>query len=346
MALFAQRREKPLQRVGIVLAAYRPDQQLFEGQLESIRRQDHSDWFCIVTLDSPKLTVEEAPWIRRFYADHRFHFHQNETRLGARGNFERGSHIALEHGAEAIAFSDQDDFWYPNKVSRSLFMLNQRPPLSAVCCDARVRLDGVLQPNTRSRITGEPIGNYFYRARLALLTYGAWGNGMMFDAELARLYPFNASRQGFHDGHITAVASVNGGSSFFPDVLFDYNIHHSNVVGIGRLRKKAHVPEVRRSNYKQFAGKWNGARMLLRDAGWRFAPLRFLLSTYVGTMALVVFLLIEQGYQYQNPNCKHVHGLRGHVKAGLWILRKWIIPRTRIYTLLFSRRRSALPRRS
>ena len=346
MALFVRRRESPLQKVGIVLAAYQPDQQLFEGQLESIRGQDHPDWFCIVTLDSPLLTLDEAPWIRRFYEDSRFFFYQNETRLGVRENFERGSRIALEHGAEAIAFSDQDDIWHPTKVSRSLFMLNQQPPLSAVCCDARVRLDGVLQPSLRSRMKGLPFGKHAYHARLVLLTYGAWGNGMMFDAKLAQLYPFTVSRQGFHDGHITAVASVNGGISFFPDVLFDYNIHYSNVVGMGQLRRRTPVKEGRRSSYQQFIGKWIGARMLLRDAGWRFTPLRFLLSTYVGTMALVALLLVEEGFQYQNPTRKYAHGLWGHVKAGVWLLRRWIIPRTRIYTRLFSRPRSALRRRS
>jgi len=346
------RRQRSLQRVGIVLAAYQPDQQLFEGQLESIRAQDHPDWFCVVTMDSPMLTTEEAPWIRRYYEDGRFHFYQNDTQLGALKNFERGSHIALDLGAEAIAFSDQDDYWHPNKVSRSLLTLNQQPPLSATCCDARVRINGELQSRPRSHIavdTSAPMGRlnqkYSYSTRRLLLSWGAWGNGMIFDAELVPLHPFSASGQTFQDGHISAVASINGGITFLPEALFDYNIHSSNVKGIGK--GKNHTLEKRRRRIRKrrlFFKKWIGARKILRDAGWNFIALRFFLSTYVGMSMLLAFLLLEEKYKYKSGHS--AHGMRGSLKVAWWFLRRWLIPRTRMYQLLFSRRRSALRRQS
>ena len=349
MSPVTSHRERPLQRVGIVLAAYQPQQQLFEGQLESIRTQDHPDWFCVVTMDSPLLTLEEAPWIRRFYEDPRFHFYENPTRLGVRENFERGSHLALDLGAEAIAFSDQDDLWYPTKVSCSLAALNRQPPSSVVSCDARVRLDGVLQPHLRSRYEGYARVKSLSPRRI-LLTWAASGNGMIFDADLVRRYPFKMSGQSFHDGHISAVAILSGGITFIRDVLFEYNLHQTNVVGLSSLRAEAQTQKSRekrkrllllqrvspsRESSRSFLQKWIGSKRLLRDTGWRFAPLRFLLSTYVGMMALLAFLLFEG--KFRNRGGSSGHGVRHNVKVGLWFFRRWIIPRMRIYALVFNR---------
>ena len=335
-------RQRSLQRVGIVLAAYQPDQQLFEGQLESIRTQDHPDWFCVVTMDSPMLTIDEAPWIRRYYEDGRFHFYQNDTQLGALKNFERGSLIALDLGAEAIAFSDQDDYWHPNKVSRSLLALNQQPPLSAICCDARVRINGELQSRPRSHIMRYSSKKYSYSTRRVLLSWGAWGNGMMFDAKLVPLHPFTASGQRFHDGHISAVASLNGGITFLPEVLFDYNLHSFNLVGIGRNAKHITMKKLRINRNREFIKKWASARKILRGAGWKFSVLRFFLSTYVGTSMLLVLLFLEERYKYKSGY--PAHGMRAALRGAWWFLRRWLIPRMRIYQLLLSRRRSA-PRR-
>ena len=335
-------RQRSLQRVGIVLAAYQPDQQLFEGQLESIRAQDHPDWFCVVTMDSPMLTIDEAPWIRRYYEDGRFHFYQNDTQLGALKNFERGSLIALDLGAEAIAFSDQDDYWHPNKVSRSLLALNQQPPLSATCCDARVRINGELQSRPRSHIMRYSSKKYSYSTRRVLLSWGAWGNGMIFDAKLVPLHPFSSSGQLFQDGHISAVASLNGGITFLPEVLFDYNIHSSNLVGVGKNAKHVTEKKLRRNRNREFIKKWAGARKILRGAGWKFSVLRFFLSTYIGTSMLLVFLLLEERYKYKSGYS--AHGMRTALRGAWWFLRRWLIPRMRIYQLLLSRRRSA-PRR-
>jgi hypothetical protein len=161
------------------------------------------------------------------------------------------------------------------------------------------------------------------------------------------LHPFSASGQTYHDGHISVVASLNGGITFFPEPLFDYNIHSSNLAGIGAAgigKEKNYIqdPRRRRKRNRKFLTKWSGARRILRGAGWKFIGLRFFLSTYVGTRILLAFLLLEEKYKYKNGYT--AHGIRKNPKAASWFLRRWLIPRTRIYQLLFSRRRSA-PRR-
>ena len=338
---FASRRKKPLQRVGIVLAAYQPNQQLFEGQLESIRAQDHPDWFCVITMDSPMLTVIEAPWIRRFYQDERFHFFQNDSQLGVLKNFERGSHIALDLGAEAISFSDQDDFWYPNKVSRSLLILNQQPPLSAVCCDARVKVHGVLQQSLRSEYASKN-GRHSYTATRIFFTWGLWGNGMMFDAALAQLHSYTASDQSYHDGHISFVAAVYGRVTFFSEPLLDYNVNDANVVGIKELRNNQTKSILIKHKKKNLIKRWASTRKMLRGARPRLTIFRILISTYLGMMTLLVALLLEEKVLYGNQYRKMLK----QFKFGASLLTRWIIPRMRIYNLLFSRRRSAPRRRS
>jgi hypothetical protein len=294
------------------------------------------------------LTIDEAPWIRRYYEDKRFHFYENSNQLGVLKNFERGSLIALDLGAEAIAFSDQDDYWYPNKVSRSLLVLNQQPPLSATCCDAQVRINGELQSHSRSHIMGYPNKKYSYSTRRILLSWGAWGNGMIFDAKLVPLHSFSESGQTFQDGHISAVASLNGGVTFLPEVLFEYNVHSSNAVGlgaVGKAKNNTQDPRRRRKRNRQFLMKWIGARKILRGAGWKFIGLRCFLSTYVGTRMLLALLLLEEKYRYRSGYAaRGMHGMRVNLRAASWFLRRWLIPRMRIYQLLFSRRRSA-PRR-
>jgi rhamnosyltransferase len=42
--------------------------------------------------------------------------YRNETRIGFRENFMRAANLCK---SELIAFCDQDDFWYPNKIARS-----------------------------------------------------------------------------------------------------------------------------------------------------------------------------------------------------------------------------------
>jgi hypothetical protein len=337
---FASRRKKPLQRLGIVLAAYQPNQQLFEGQLESILAQDHPDWFCVITMDSPMLTVIEAPWIRRFYQDDRFHFFQNDTQLGVLKNFERGSHIALDLGAEAISFSDQDDFWYPNKVSRSLLILNQQPPLSAVCCDARVLADGVLQQSLRSEYASKNARRSYTATRI-FFTSGLWGNGMMFDAGLVQLHSYTASGMTNHDGHITFIASLNGGVTLFSEPLLDYNIHDTNVVGIEELRKNQ-TKRIPIKHEKSFIKRWARTRKMLRNTKSRQTIFRIFISTYLGMMTLLLALLIEEKVLHGNKYPK----ILKKFKFGASLLARWGIPRMWIYSLLFSRRRSALRRQS
>ena len=238
MSRRAGARERPLARVGVALAAYKPNLVLFRRQLESIRSQDYAEWFCVVTMDSPLPSVEDAPWFAAFIADPRFVISANDERLGLIGNFQKATRIALQMGAEAISFSDQDDVWYPNKISRSLGYLNSQPVNSAVFVDARVILNGTVQPHTRSFYTPP----FPLNRRFLLSLWSAWGNGIMCDAELIAIHGMPSHL--IHDSWVSLAASFHGGVNFYPEVLFEYVLHNENIFGIEQIQKAVSVADL------------------------------------------------------------------------------------------------------
>ncbi|MFT4246054.1 MAG: glycosyltransferase [Micrococcaceae bacterium] len=98
----------------IVMACYKPREDLLTQQLKSIQNQTHQNFKCILSSDGdPKLLEELVTKICK--GDPRFEVIGFKTRLGFPGNFERG----LKHLPEKtkwIALSDQDDYWYPEKL--------------------------------------------------------------------------------------------------------------------------------------------------------------------------------------------------------------------------------------
>src|SRR5262249_13445241 len=131
----------PVTRIGIALAAYRPRPDYFAEQLASIVAQTFRDWICVITFDSPMAETRAHPLIRPFAEDSRFVWMENETRLGARDNFGKAIQTVLGLGVDAIACSDQDDRWYPDKLATEGDALRRAPSMSIVHCDMHLLYD-------------------------------------------------------------------------------------------------------------------------------------------------------------------------------------------------------------
>ena len=102
--------------VATVMAVYQPNLKYLHEQIESILNQAHIETQLFIVVDSESKIGLEKQYetnknVKFFYG----------SRKNVYGNFERAIHIALKNPAcTHICFSDQDDYWFPEKISRLL----------------------------------------------------------------------------------------------------------------------------------------------------------------------------------------------------------------------------------
>ncbi len=208
--------------VGIALAAYRPDPEHFKLQLLSIQAQTFGNWICVITFDSDIVN----PGI----TDSRFYFIQNKNRLGHVKNFEYASQkcLSISPDIKYIAFSDQDDIWYPKKLQTLVQTLESEPLFSGVHSNMNLLFsDG-------SRSDG---WEYEGRKVLALDTFDlclrnvCTGAASLFNANLFRQFPLIPKEWKDHDHWYAALAMIHGRLIPISEPLYDYRQHSSNVIG-------------------------------------------------------------------------------------------------------------------
>ena len=109
------------------MATYNGQQHL-RRQLESLAAQTYLPAELVITDDrsddgTPSIVAE-------FATTSPFHvyFHPNENRLGYRRNFMRAASLCT---SELIAFCDQDDRWYANKLESSVARFDEKEVLLA-----------------------------------------------------------------------------------------------------------------------------------------------------------------------------------------------------------------------
>ncbi|GAC1501723.1 MAG: hypothetical protein NVS2B15_24240 [Pseudarthrobacter sp.] len=102
----------------VALAAYQPDESMFARQLLSIQAQTHANFVCLISVDGDYERIEDM--VRRACGqDERFQILGYGSRLGFHHNFERAL-TKVPEAARWVALSDQDDYWYPEKLATLL----------------------------------------------------------------------------------------------------------------------------------------------------------------------------------------------------------------------------------
>ncbi len=103
--------------VVILLSTYNGERYL-PLQLDSLLQQDYPDWRCIVRDDgstdkTPKILEEYSrQWPDRFFIDGAI-----PGNIGWKKSYARLVSLALKYDFEFVFFCDQDDVWFPNKIS-------------------------------------------------------------------------------------------------------------------------------------------------------------------------------------------------------------------------------------
>lgn len=220
--------------IGIALGAYEPPIEFFRAQLQSIAEQSDNHWFCVITLDSPLEPLRANPALAPFFSDPRFRWIENPKRLGVARNFARAFRLALESGAWAIAPSDQDDLWYPQKLVRLRAELAQRPPLALVHSDMDLLTNGHIETESGWEQAKRDVKR---ASPEELLIWNiATGASMLIDARLIEKYPEIPEGVRYHDHFYAVAASLYGGAHPIFERLYAYRQHASNVIGAQAYR--------------------------------------------------------------------------------------------------------------
>jgi glycosyltransferase involved in cell wall biosynthesis len=225
-------------RVIICMATYNPPLDLFVRQIESITKQTHDNWACIINDDcSDAQTYEE---MRRIAAqDSRFSVYRNPERLGFYRNFERCLKLVPKASADFIAFSDQDDEWYEDKLEACLKEFNEDDVQMVYSDMDIVTREGEVLAHT-FWTTGR--NNYTDLETLLLANTVAGASVVFRSGLLDDLLPFPQMHDAglFHDHWVACVALTRGRIGYVDRPLYGYCQHANNVIGhvalpLGRL---------------------------------------------------------------------------------------------------------------
>jgi len=217
--------------VAILLAA-RDGARFLPAQLASILRQDHADWSLTVSDDgSADATPDLVERFARRAGPGRVRLVAGPGR-GATANF-----LSLLAGWDGtgsyLAFADQDDVWFPGKLSAALRML-PGPGVPALYGARTVIAGPDLRPRGLSALPRRPLG-----FRNALVQNVAGGNTMVMTAAAARLagaaLRAAAAEPAAHDWWLYQIVSGAGGRILFdPAPCLYYRQHGDNLVGANR----------------------------------------------------------------------------------------------------------------
>ena len=234
MGATAHRERWDPRTVGIALAAYQPNPVWLAEQLASIAAQTHTEWICMITLDSPMEEIRSSSDLAPFMHDARFVWVENPERLGLRSNFQKATQLLLERGVDLIAFSDQDDVWLPEKLAESVAAIKAHGPLSMVYCDAYLLVDGAQRHERLHEYTIKTHGNMSIAEQI--IQPQVSGFCEVFDASLARLHPTIPVESPDHDHWYSLVAAAYGGAHRIDKPLALYRQHAGNTIGISSVR--------------------------------------------------------------------------------------------------------------
>jgi hypothetical protein len=213
-------------RVVICMTTYNPPPDLFRKQIESIQKQTHINWVCIISDDASSEPI--LPEIRNIIkGDNRFIFVENEIGLGSYRNFERCLRLAPAD-ADFIALSNPEDMWFPDKLEALLVEFDNDTQL--VYSDMLLidRADKVL-----SNTYGATRKNNCQDLPTLFFSNTITSTAGMFRAALLHvLLPFpERVIDTYHDHWLGLSALVKGKIGFINRPLYSHRQHKANVIG-------------------------------------------------------------------------------------------------------------------
>ena len=232
------------EKVDILLATYKPNITYLKEQIESILNQTHKNIKLYISDDYSN--EQEVIETLETYAkkDDRIELYVQEKNLGYIKNFE---FLLTKSTAKYVAFCDQDDIWYSNKIEKSLNTLIEKN-VDLIYCNSK-------HINENDEIINL---NYFKHKNMPLVKgknniltisrYLGLGCSQIFTSEVRqKMLPYKESVMA-HDWLASFIASEGKGVDYIEEPLFSYRLHTSNVFGGRSLNQNI-------SRWKQEHGK-------------------------------------------------------------------------------------------
>jgi glycosyltransferase involved in cell wall biosynthesis len=236
----------------ICLATYNPSPGPFKRQIDSIIGQEYRNWICLICDDNSSKSCK-AGLKAAIQDDPRFFLIENDSNVGFYRNFERCLEL-VPRSARYVALSDQDDIWYPDKLSKCLAAFNDRTML--VYCDMNI-VDK--DRNVLSATYWKNRKNYYRSEDIDLLTLAntVTGAASVFKRELLDLaLPF-PPRYGlvFHDQWLAILAAGNGGIEYVDRPLYEYVQYGDNVIGHSDFGRESYLEFVKNYFFRNRQGR-------------------------------------------------------------------------------------------
>lgn len=230
--------------VGIAMATYNPDLRFFRLQIDSLLRQTHENWVCVIVDDASdeKIFKHIGEIVGH---DPRFKLIKNDQNSGSFKSFETA--LIRLPPCDYICFCDQDDIWQPHKLSHLTELLSA-PEVSFVHSDQTL-IDE--HGDLLARSCWDEEGRYVPRLGAGLLLFRntVAGCAVMFKAEVLRTalpFPDIPTKQQpyYHDVWVAMHACIVGMGIALKEPLVFYRQHRGNLVGsrVSRRGVGLHLP--------------------------------------------------------------------------------------------------------
>lgn len=279
-----------MRTIEILLATYNGEKYLSE-LLTSIEKQSHCNWFLRVSDDlSTDATLDVLNKFRNKYPD-RVVIKINTTQLGAAENF-----MSLMESSESqvVAFCDQDDVWYPNKLHTLLSEFekleavsgnNYRPILvysDAIIADKNLNTthESLFQFHKNSDPASHTLDRLKFKNCITGCTVVTNQTAIHLSLMSAKkMYSETGAKITMHDYWLgLIVAKYNGLFSKICEPLLVYRQHSHNAIGV-HVEKKDFKYLIRK--YKSVRKKYDMIRFLIYDKSFFYYCFQHIIKKYI-----------------------------------------------------------------
>jgi glycosyltransferase involved in cell wall biosynthesis len=232
--------------VDILLATYNGAAYL-EEQLISLLNQDYPYCHIIARDDgSTDATPEILEAYARKYPNKITLLKDDRNKLGPTGNFNA---LMLASKSPLICFSDQDDWWLPEKISTMLWFIfrmadlnNQQPMLffhDLMFCDAQLN---VIHPSLNQK---EYLNPRLISTNRLLMQNVPYGCAIMINRALLESATPIPKGALLHDHWLSLCASLKGGIGYIDSALVKHRVHNANASRAKSEHKQAAGKDIR-----------------------------------------------------------------------------------------------------